>query len=644
MIGRLLGGRYQIEQAVGGGGMSVVYRALDTVLGRRVAVKVLRSQFGDDADFIRRFRREAQAAASLSHPNIVNIYDVGTDGDDHFIVMEYVEGRTLKEWIQQRGALPVAEVVDIGKQVCAALAHAHERGIVHRDIKPHNILITDSHLVKVTDFGIARAVTANTITYAGTVIGSVHYFSPEQARGEMTDIKSDIYSLGVVLYEMVTGHLPFSGDSPISVALKHVREPLVEPRQINPAVPQSMENVILRAMAKNPLDRYDSVQDMASDLDRVQEFPDVPKFVPKYGDAGSQETRLYTPVSGSAGGAEAKNGEHVAQGGRRGWRMLKRAVLWTAAVVLVVAVVSTAAYYIFTTVMRVPDVAMPDVTGKPFTDAVNQLVQSGFSRDNIQRVDMPSNAVAPGAVFKQDPPAGTTVKSSRPITLWVSIGQETVAMPAVENMTLDQAKRLLAQNGIPGSQVTVTYEYSDQPKDTVIRQYPREEVAVVPGKDPVQLVVSQGPQLVTVPDVVGGTEQDARQQLAGAGLTVGKVQTQPDYKAPSGTVIQQAPYKPGDQVPKGRAVDLWVSSGYPQDAKMAVFPVVVTVPPGHAPVQVKITVTDARGPDQTVVSETTSGSKVYPVQVVVSPSANADIKWYVDGQPQGEKVIPYNAG
>ncbi|ADG06139.1 Stk1 family PASTA domain-containing Ser/Thr kinase [Kyrpidia tusciae] len=642
MIGRLLGGRYQIEQAVGGGGMSVVYRALDTVLGRRVAVKVLRSQFGDDADFIRRFRREAQAAASLSHPNIVNIFDVGTDGDDHFIVMEYVEGHTLKEWIQQRGPLPVEEVVEIGRQVCAALAHAHDRGIVHRDIKPHNILITDARVVKVTDFGIARAITANTITYAGSVIGSVHYFSPEQARGEMTDIKSDIYSLGVVLYEMVTGHLPFSGDSPISVALKHVREPLVEPRQLIPGIPQSMENVILRAMAKNPLDRYDSVREMAADLDVVLELKDVPKFVPQHGDGQSEETRLYTPVSGAENSADRKAADEAAKPRRRGWSYVKRAALWTLAVLLVMAVLGVGAYYAFTTWMRVPDVTMPNVVGKPYADAVAQLTQSGFSQNNIQRVDMPSNAVPPGAVFKQDPDAGITVKANRSITLWVSIGQETVAMPAVENMPLSQAKQLLKQNGIPDSQIAVNYEYSDQPKDTVIRQYPREEVAVVPGKDQVQLVVSQGPQLVTVPNVVGSTEQDARQQLTAAGLTVGKVQTQPDYKAPSGVVIQQAPYKPGDQVPKGRAVDLWVSSGYPQDAKTAVFPVAVAIPPGHPPVQVKIVVTDAREANQTVVSETTSVSKVYPVQVVLSPDTGADIKWYVDGQQQGEKVIPYN--
>lgn len=624
--------------------MSVVYRALDRVLGRHVAVKVLRSQFGGDADFIRRFRREAQAAASLSHPNIVNIYDVGTDGDDHFIVMEYIEGRTLKEWIQREGPLPVERAVEIAKQVCAALAHAHERGIVHRDVKPHNILISASGAVKVTDFGIARAVTANTITYAGSVIGSVHYFSPEQARGEMTDIKSDIYSLGVVLYEMVTGHLPFSGDSPISVALKHVREPLVEPRQLNPAIPQSVENVILRAMAKNPLDRYHTVQEMAADLDRALLFPNVPKFVPRFVESPvGEDTAILTPKGGLPSSSDTPRGGGEPDGGRRkGWILLKRLSLWGAAALLVLVLASATAYFLFTSVFRVPDVRMPDVTRQPYDQAVQVLVQSGFRRENIQRVDMPNNDVPPGAVFRQDPEAGTTVKANRPVTLWVSVGKETVSMPAVENMPLDRAKRLLAQNGIPESALTISYEYSDQPKDTVIRQYPKEEVPLVPGKDKVQLVVSRGPEMVSVPDVVGLTEEQARQKLAEAQLAVGKVQNKPDYKTPAGVVVQQAPYKPGDQAPKGRAVDLWVSSGYPKDARILVYNVRVQLDPGRPPAQVRITVTDARGTDQTAVSETVSGSKTYPVQVVLQPGTLGDIKWYVDGQLRGEKVIPYN--
>ena len=267
MEGQRLGGRYQLESRVGGGGMAIVYKARDLILNRPVAVKVLRSQFCTDEDFVNRFRREAQAVASLSHPNVVGVYDVGQEGDTHYMVMEYIEGYTLKEVIIQRGALPVEEAVRIAEQICDALDHAHQNQIIHRDIKPHNIMIGKNGRVKVTDFGIARAVTSATITHTNAMLGSVHYFSPEQARGGITGEKSDLYSLGIVLYEMVTGELPFSGDSPISVALKHLQEPLPEPRTVNPAIPQSVENVIFKALVKDPFLRYSSAREMLEDLE-----------------------------------------------------------------------------------------------------------------------------------------------------------------------------------------------------------------------------------------------------------------------------------------------------------------------------------------------------------------------------------------
>lgn len=267
MIGKKLGGRYEILDRVGGGGMAVVYKAKDLLLDRVVALKVLRPQYSIDDDFVHRFRREAQAAASLSHPNVVSIFDVGVEEDIHYIVMEYVEGSTLKEYITKRAPLHVDEAVQIAKQIAEALDHAHHNHIIHRDIKPHNILIGKANRVKVTDFGIARAVTSATITHAGSVIGSVHYFSPEQARGGVTGEKSDIYSLGIVLYEMVTGKLPYSGDSPISVALKHLQENFTTPRLLNPSIPQSVENIIIRSLAKDPMKRYASARELISDLD-----------------------------------------------------------------------------------------------------------------------------------------------------------------------------------------------------------------------------------------------------------------------------------------------------------------------------------------------------------------------------------------
>ncbi|WP_040948595.1 Stk1 family PASTA domain-containing Ser/Thr kinase, partial [Gorillibacterium massiliense] len=267
MIGQTLSGRYEIIEIIGGGGMALVYRARDILLNRIVAVKVLRPQFVHDEEFIQRFRREGQSAAALSHPNIVSIYDVGQRGDIHFIVMEYVEGTTLNDLIKERAPLQVEEAVNIASQICDALDHAHSNQIIHRDIKPHNILIGRNGRVKVTDFGIARAGASSSITQTGSVVGSVHYFSPEHAKGTLAGAKSDLYSLGIVLYQMLTGKLPFSGESPVSVALKHLQENVPEPRKVNPLIPQSVENVILKAMRKNPDNRYQSAREMLADLE-----------------------------------------------------------------------------------------------------------------------------------------------------------------------------------------------------------------------------------------------------------------------------------------------------------------------------------------------------------------------------------------
>lgn len=262
MIGTVLINRYEILEKIGSGGMAVVYKAKDTLLGRLVAVKILHEQFAQDETFVRHFRREAQSGAGLSHPNIVSIFDVGRHQDDHFLVMEYVEGTNLKDIIKRFGPLEEDHVLRMGIELCDALEHAHENGLIHCDIKPHNILVTDKGKVKVTDFGIARACTSDTITFTGSMVGSVHYFSPEQARGGKADIQSDLYSASVVLYELATGQVPFSAESPVSVALKQISDEPVPPTQINPEISPELEQVILKGMSKNPKDRYGSAGEM----------------------------------------------------------------------------------------------------------------------------------------------------------------------------------------------------------------------------------------------------------------------------------------------------------------------------------------------------------------------------------------------
>ncbi|MBS7530350.1 Stk1 family PASTA domain-containing Ser/Thr kinase [Hazenella sp. IB182353] len=298
MEGKKLGGRYEVLNRVGGGGMAVVYRAKDILLNRHVAIKVLNESLSNDSEFIRRFSREAQAAASLSHHNIVNVYDVGKDGYTHYIVMELVTGPTLKEHIQKNGPLPVKEAAQIAIQICDGLAHAHDAQIVHRDIKPHNILLGTNGQVKVTDFGIARAASSSTITQTGSVMGSVHYFSPEQARGGVIGAKSDIYSLGVVFYEMLTGQLPYDGDSAISIALKHLQETPIDPREVNPQIPESMINIVMRALEKDPSMRYTSARAMMQDIQyAVQNDLGVEPSWPGYRSGEQKELFQTIPLS-----------------------------------------------------------------------------------------------------------------------------------------------------------------------------------------------------------------------------------------------------------------------------------------------------------------------------------------------------------
>ncbi|HWJ03342.1 MAG TPA: Stk1 family PASTA domain-containing Ser/Thr kinase, partial [Verrucomicrobiae bacterium] len=274
MIGTLLGGRYEILFQLGGGGMALIYKARDTLLNRPVTVKVLRPEYTGDEEFVARFRKEAQAVAKLSHPNIVSVYDVGQENETHYIVMEYIEGRNLKQVIKELGTIPVKHAIDITRQICEGLQDAHENGIVHRDIKPHNILVMDNGRIKVADFGIAQIMSSITITSSETIVGSVHYFSPEQAKGGSTSIKSDIYSVGVVLYEMVTGKVPYEGETPIAVALKHIQERPIPPGRLNPQLPPEVERIILKAMEKDIAMRYNSAGEMARELSRISEHGD----------------------------------------------------------------------------------------------------------------------------------------------------------------------------------------------------------------------------------------------------------------------------------------------------------------------------------------------------------------------------------
>ncbi|MGZ4162827.1 MAG: Stk1 family PASTA domain-containing Ser/Thr kinase [Tumebacillaceae bacterium] len=644
--------------------MAVVYRALDTLLNRNVSIKVLRAQFSTDEDFVRRFRREAQAAASLSHPNVVNIYDVGVEGEDYYIVMEYIDGMTLKEVIQDRAPLPVGESIDVAKQICAALGHAHENNIVHRDIKPHNILIGKDGRVKVTDFGIARAITSNTITQDGSVLGSVHYFSPEQARGGITDVKSDIYSLGVVLYEMVTGELPFSGETPISVALKHLQEHFVEPRQINPSLPQSVENIVLKALAKDPTVRYQTAREMFRDLEKALLYPNVPKFtVPLFDEqqtiqmpaVGLRNSATNPPVSrtGETKEPDVKNANAAAdkpvntdEQPEKKKRKFWRPVIWLVVIFLLLGVGAVSAYLIVTNYMGVKDVTMPNVVGETYDQAVKDLVKAGLDQTNIHRSNTTdSNGKPVNTVLQQDQYAGKTIKANREVTLTVATGPQKFAMPNVVSLNKQDAINQLKTAGVPDGNITTEdKEDANATPGTVLAQTPTSGNQV-DATVSVKLTVAKAITQVNMPDLTGKTVNEAKTILQGLGLTVNQTipkAPQAGQNVPKDHILQTGPYEAGSKVPKGTAIDLYVSTGATDDqnaAKKKVTAVTVDLPAGEQKVNVKILKTDARGANQVEVDgEEITQKKTYNVECVLKSDTYGSIMVYLDGQLT--KTIP----
>ncbi|WAH35493.1 Stk1 family PASTA domain-containing Ser/Thr kinase [Alicyclobacillus dauci] len=658
LTARVLGGRYQLQEPIGGGGMAIVYRAVDTLLDRVVAIKMLRSQFAEDDEFVSRFRQEAQAAARLSHPNIVNVYDVGVAEKEYYIVMEYVDGPTLKDIIVKRAPLPVNEVLDITKQICAALSHAHTEHIIHRDVKPHNILVNKFGVVKVADFGIARAVTGNTITdrQATSVLGSVHYFSPEQARGAQTDAKSDIYSLGVVMYEMLTGSLPFSGSSPVSVALKHLREPFVEPRELNKSIPQSVENVVLRCMVKTPEGRYPDMAAVKADLDEALEHPNVPKFqMPQdYND----ET-IAVPVVGE-GFSEVSSQLRQSTKPVKRWRKVAQVTGIVAVAVAALGAGGYAAIAIVTNLVKVPNLPLPSVVGKPANTAMQSLVQAGFSPNQIQEKYESNSNKPKGIVYDQSPTGNTEVKKTREITLYVSKGAPQISMPDVTGQPADQAKQTLVTAGFSANNISEQQQQSTTvPTGQVISTSPAAGNQVSTDAKIVLTVSVQ--QTTTVPNVLGKSYADAVKALEAAGLQVGQV----THKQMSNMADQQVyyiyPYQEGQTVPTGSAVNLDVADN-PNGAgtenstdngtanggstsngtgngtganttNAQPYPETISVDaPKGPPIHVQIVIDDARGTNQVVVDQTIHKKTSWQETVYLNAGQKGDIKVYENGK------------
>ncbi|MEV3572615.1 Stk1 family PASTA domain-containing Ser/Thr kinase [Paenibacillus larvae] len=635
MIGKTLGGRYEVIEQIGGGGMALVYKCLDLLLNRKVAIKVLRSQFVHDEEFIRRFRREAQAAASLSHLNVVSIYDVGQEGDIHYIVMEYIDGTNLNEIIKERAPLPVEEAIHYSIQICDALGHAHHNEIIHRDIKPHNILIGKNGRVKVTDFGIARAVTSSTITQTGSVVGSVHYFSPEHAKGTSTGEKSDLYSLGIVMYQMLTGQLPFLGESPISVALKHLQEDVEDPRNVNPAIPQSVENIILKSMRKKPSERYDSAREMMQDLETclTPERRNEPKI--SFWDSLDEESTRVVPAIRSnqtvmaASDDESQPPDSVSDEEKKKpvdktkKKWTKRPGIWITILLILLVLVAGLAYFVKQKYSVSKTEEVPFVENLKLEEAVEKLKAVGFTYEVKHEFNEEKEK---DVVFKQDPKTGEKLEKNSKITLYVSDGPELKKMPALKNSKIQEAKNQLLALGIKEDQITITNKYSDSGPDVVLQQTPAANEDIDPKNAMVKLTVSNGKKPFNMPNLEGLTLDEAKTRINLSKLKLDDVKYETSYLQPKGKVIKQFPYAPNDEVTSGAGIKLIVSSGLPEEAGEMMISLALKPSVEVQPSTFKIIVSDATRSNYEYKTETVTAPEKADVKVVVSPDKEAVIQ------------------
>lgn len=561
MIGKTLGGRYEVLEQIGGGGMALVYKAKCLLLDRFVAIKVLKDEFVNDEEFIRKFRRESQAAASLSHPNIVNIYDVGVEdqGDSkiHYIVMEYINGKTLKEIINENGKLTIEDALNYSTQIAEALEHAHKNHIVHRDIKPHNIMITNDNRVKVTDFGIARAATSSTVTTTSNVLGSVHYFSPEQARGGYTDEKSDIYSLGIVIYEMVTGKLPYNGESPITVALKHVQEDIVPPRELAPEIPLGLQEIILKSVQKRQADRYSNIIELKNDLQKLRVNGN--NFSLNNTNTIDSHTKLIPVVNvededNMKSRKSRKNKNKRSDGGTKG-------VILGILLAFLLAAIFYLGYFKIKNFFVSEEVTVPGVIGLQEEEARAKITGEGL--EFVVKARVKNSDFGPGEVISQSEDEGTKVKKGFPIEVTINEGEDLVLVPTVENRDLADAEAMIRDADL---KVDIEYDYSDTvPENVVIRQNPEGGTNVAPGTR-VKLVISQGEEVknVAMTKLVGLNIEEAKREIRKLDLIEGEIIYEPNNDFGKDVVFWQS-YEPGTELQTKTAVDLYVSTGPSED-------------------------------------------------------------------------------
>ena len=549
--GKLLGSRYEIIEKIGNGGMATVYKAMDRILKRYVAVKILRDEFTTDQEFIRRFEAEAQSAARLTHPNIVSIYDVGVEGNLYYIVMELIQGKTLKEIIiEEQGPLPWKWSVNVAIQIASALEMAHKNNIIHRDIKPHNIIITEDGIAKVTDFGIAKAVSNSTITAFGTTIGSVHYFSPEHARGGYTDAKSDIYSLGVVMYEMLTGKVPFDADTPVSIALKHMQEEPKEPINVNPNVPIAVNKIILKALKKDATLRYQTSTDMLRDLRAALKNP-TGEFVEELEYEPTAATQKI-PTNGYAN--TNKNSNNKEESKFKQFIKEHKALSIFIGLVLLFAI-SLGGTLGVLNLTNPKEVDLPNVVGKSKEEA-KQQIESAKLKFEIQSEEY-NKDVPEGYVISQDPihkEVHNNVKEGSEVKVVISKGQEKAIVPKVTGMKQDEAVKALESAKL---KVEIVEEENKKVEAGYVISQETDANTEIYAGDTVKIHVSTGIKKVTITDVTGKSQADATSELEGLGLKV-VATTAEDSSKDNGVVIKQS-IDAGKTVEDGSTITITVN-------------------------------------------------------------------------------------
>ncbi|EAE3596321.1 Stk1 family PASTA domain-containing Ser/Thr kinase [Listeria monocytogenes] len=566
MIGKRLSDRYKILHAIGGGGMANVYLAHDIILDRDVAVKILRIDLADESNLIRRFQREAQSATSLVHPNIVSVYDVGEENDLHYIVMEHVDGMDLKQYIHENPPISYEKAVDIMLQIVSAVAIAHQHHIIHRDLKPQNILIDHDGVVKITDFGIAMALSETSITQTNSLLGSVHYLSPEQARGGMATQKSDIYSLGIVLYELLTGKVPFDGESAVSIAIKHLQADIPSAREQNPEIPQSLENIIIKATAKDPFLRYQNAEEMEKDLqtclnkDRLNEpkyvFPTDDgdtKAIPIIATKDTMQNLDKTIVpEGKVAAAEAVPEEKK---GKKKKKMSKKKKI-TLIVFSVIAIFIIGILLLWLLGKSPDEVAVPDVSGKTEDQAVALLQKEGFVIGKTAEKN--SDEIAEGKVINTDPEAGEMKEKGTKINLFVSIGSKKITMDDYTGRSYTDTKAILEQQGFKNISSEEAYS-SEVGKGMIISQTPTQGTEVVAKSTDVKFVVSKGAEPITLKDLRGYTKTAVEDYASPLGLKVSSKEEN-SSTVEKGQVISQSP-SAGTAMNAGDTIEIVISAG-----------------------------------------------------------------------------------